>query len=425
MKKYALGLAALVMSGAVMASQDMPKIVNKQLLVDGKPFVVKGMVYAPESLGFPGNKLTGSTQHGWAFSKGAWMCSQANQYDANDWTKSACEDSDMFGVMKIKSAANQNYNDAVRQQWTYDFKNLKDMGVNTIRLYNINPTGRIHTDFLDQAANNGIYVLYPVLTDWMSKPENFNNTKVVDAIKEVCGKKAILGFMVGNEFPIADKVAGPARLKNITQAIADVRQYCPGALVSYAAEDNPSLWAVRNGESDLMKLIPDVDFVTVNAGYRGDASTPSNDYMNLFKDAKELGIKYNKPLLVGEVGVYDFQDSTFNRKWFNYFWKLMVEHMKDSNVMGAVYFEYNDEPIGKTLSGAANDAHMGVTASAVPVDKNGKEVSKSDFGASKNILKDSNYTGIGKDRYTYMNNLSPKEEIDFCNYQHDCKKAGK
>lgn len=339
------------------AEGEQPKIEKLQLMVNGQPFYIKGMAYSPEPKGFPGNKIQGKSPHGWEYSKGAWLCMPANQYDENDW-KSPCDDDDFFGILKINSEANSKYNEVLKDKWDRELDAMKAIGVNTLRLYNINSVGKDHLEFLNEVSQRGMYVIYPILTDFMSKKSNYDKTKVINSIKEVCGNKAIIAYTAGNELPIFENAD---TLNRVNEVVKLIHENCPGSLVTYAMADDPSKWSLNNGSTSmLLEKVPDVDFITVNAGYRGDPSTPANTYSELFQAMKELTEKYSKPFLIGEVGRHD-NDTNYNAHWFNAFWKLNLEKSQDSHNLGAVYFEYNDEPIKKTAAGTSNDTKMGIT----------------------------------------------------------------
>ncbi len=336
-----------------------PKIENFQLLVNGQPFFIKGMAYAPEPKGFPGNKLSGKSEHDWEYKKGAWLCMPANQYDANDW-KSPCDDDDFFGTLTISSTANEAYNKELIDKWEYELNEMQSIGVNTLRLYNINSVGKNHIKFLDEASKRGMHVIYPILTDYLSKQANYNKTKIINSIKEVCGNKAILAYTAGNELPIFED---KGTLDRVNEVVNLIHENCPGSLVTYAMADDPSKWAVtKEGEtSQLVEKVPNVDFITVNAGYRGDPSTNASHAYNdsFFNEIKLTTEKYNKPFLIGEVGKH--LNDNYGPTWFNAVWKIIMKKSAEAHNLGGVFFEYNDEPIKKSAAGTSNDISMGIT----------------------------------------------------------------
>lgn len=349
-------------------STDKPKIENFQLMVKGAPFLIKGMAYSPEPKGYPGNDLEGSSPYNWDYNKGAWMCMPANQYGTTDW-QSPCSDDDFFGFLTIQSDANNKFNAVLKDKWDRELQEMKNIGVNTLRLYNINPAqieskfSKDHRAFLDVVHAKGMYVLYPILTDYLSHAEQYDKNKIIQAIKEVCGHEAILAFTAGNELP--EDSGTRARVNETVQLIHDT---CPGSLVTYAMADDPSKWALNDQGISLLLAgpgkIPDVDFITVNAGYRGDPNNPSNAYPDLFTKVKALTEKYNKPFLIGEVGKH--LNDNYSPNWFNSFWKMVLQKSKEAHNLGAIYFSFNDEPIKKSVSGTSNDIKMGIVEAGTP-----------------------------------------------------------
>ncbi|WP_058479807.1 hypothetical protein [Legionella waltersii] len=366
----ALSLSLLCIVGTVNSepkntetNNAQPKIEDYKLMVNGRPFIIKGMAYAPEPKGFPGNKISGKSEYGWEYKNGAWLCMPANQYNPNDW-KSPCDDDDFFGTLKIESAANETYNKELQSKWERELDQMQNIGVNTLRLYNINSVGKDHIAFLDEVSKRNMYVIYPILTDYLSKQANYDKNKIVNSIKEVCGNKAILAFTAGNELPVFEDKATLARVNEVVDLI---HQNCPGSLVTYAMADDPSKWAVsKEGEtSELVEKIPNVDFITVNAGYRGDPSTnASHGYNELFFNQIQLTTeKYKKPFLIGEVGKH--LNDKYGPTWFNAVLKIILNRSTEAHNLGLVFFEYNDEPIKKSAAGTSNDITMGITKAGV------------------------------------------------------------
>ncbi len=423
-KNIMLGMVGII----AVASAQAATISNMQLNVDGQPFFVRGMVYSPESRAFPGNSIKSSSQYGWQYGKGGWLCMAANQYAVGDW-QSPCNDDDAFGLLTINTDANNQYNAALKSQWQFDLDDMQKMGVNTLRLYNVNPTGKRHTDFLDAANSRGMKVIYPVLTDYLSK--SYDDSQVRSLIRETCQHPAILAYTVGNEFDV-DLLNDPngIRAQAVRKAADAVRQECPAALVTYAAVDDPSKWALgSDGKSRLMEFLGNrVDFLTVNAGYRGDPSTPANSYDALYNQVTALTQAYQKPFLIGEVGVHDQDDHLYNRRWFNWFWKKALERSTAANNLGAVFFEYGDEPIKKSVAGVSNDMFMGLTTAAWPT------ASPDRVTAIANLPKTASYAGIptyadsgtnitwpnsavGAGRYEMFVQSIP-QGIEWCSYAH-------
>lgn len=368
------------------------KIINDRFYVDGQPFFVRGMVYAPEPRGWPkaGVITYGNEPY-------AWLCGKTQ---ASDW-QSVCYDDDLTGTASPGTAhEDHNYNLALKKRWQRDLDELKKMGVNTIRLYNVNNHNKKHAEFLTEVNQRQMKVLYPALTDYASKQPIASVTSIVTGIvNETCRNPAILAYIVGNEFD-ADILANPngPRAQAVRKAAEIVHKQCAGALTTYAVAD--SGWQPDgSGKSRLFDALgaDNIDFFTVNSGYRGDPSPDGNDqgkgaqgaYDRLFKDMQGMSAAYRKPFLIGEAGVHDIYDSAYRRNWYDYVWGMTLGRSRAANNNGVVFFEFNDEPLKKI---GTNDMYMGVTTAKWP-----KALKPDDFNATgelDNELKTGGYTGI-------------------------------
>lgn len=406
MKKWLLLLVTCIVTGNIQAEV---KFTNGHFMVDGVPFTINGMVYAPEPRGW----TTKKPEYQVGGKPFVWLCSGAHAEDGDlkNWT-SACYDDDLAGqLVNSSDGVNQKYNAALVKRWKHDLDDLQLMGVNTIRLYNINNNRKTHGAFLDELNRRNMKVIYPVLTDWAAT--NLDDvTDIVDGIvKETCNKPAVIAYTVGNELDVAIMDTPNSRQAKAVRKAADrVHALCPGKPTTYAAVDDVTRWGLVGQKSPLLEAINGdpatkeyadrIDIITVNAGYRGDASQPGAQgaYKNLFDAAHNLTTQYKKPFLIGEVGVHDHDDSGYNRHWFNYVWRIILKDSEYANNIGAVFFEYNDEPLKKTIAGHSNDPYMGVTTAAWP--KNATSPNENglfDFNKTAdlaNIRKTSTYGGI-------------------------------
>jgi hypothetical protein len=377
------------------------------LEVNGQPYFIRGMNYAPETRGWPGNALTSVGPQGQQHKNGAWLCSGTNEYAANDW-QSACADNDLAGTLGLSTQANSLYNAALKTYvWTRDLGDMQKLGVNTIRLYDVQagtaPSGSMfknHTDFLNVAMQYGIRVIFPALTTYTnSQPSGVVTAAVTSLVKETCGNPAILAYNVGNEFPLGDANT----VQNIKTAISIVRQLCPAALITYTDDDDVSggsnSWPLNSqGISPALQILGNipgqkgsgVDFFMVNE-YRNDANGGLSAYDAFFQSIGNLTAKYKIPFGIGETGQYDNQQ--FSKNWYDDEWRYILKNSSAVHNVGALYFEYTDEPIKK---GIANDAidnghqqFMGIVTAGWPA------VNLEDqYVDVPNINKDASYSGI-------------------------------
>lgn len=410
MKKIVLIAMALLVNGVVLAQSPFIGPKDLQLYVDGKPFFVRGMVYAPEPRGFandPNDANGGAYAGNWLsmtltnpngggyYFKGAWICSPVEQYAKGDY-KSPCWDDDLAGVLTGQDSWGENakYNSVLQSKWKADLDAMQNLGVNTLRLYNVNSTGKSHTAFLQAATDHKMHVLFPVLTDYSANIDPNYLNAVTALVKETCPggnlNPAILAYVVGNELT---PIQNTQQKNRIIQSIDLIKKECPKALVTYAHNDVPTEWAIgSDGKSPLMEALGNkLDFFTINE-YRNDDNGGISAYHDFFTKAILPFTKaYTKPVLIGETG--EHQNNHFQLNWFNQEWKYILENSRANGNLGAVFFEYNDEPIKKFHNDKkemnSNDAFMGIVTADWPALKD-----KGDFVDVPDIKKTQSYNGI-------------------------------
>ncbi|QAU24534.1 hypothetical protein EO087_11505 [Dyella sp. M7H15-1] len=374
-----------------------------QLTVDGQPYFIRGMNYAPETRGWPGNGLTSVGPQGQQHKNGAWLCSGTNEYSPGDW-QSACGDNDLAGKLTDTTVNNKAYNAALTQVWDRDLGDMQRLGVNTIRLYDVQASQfKKHTDFLNEASQHGIRVIFPALTTYTnSHPDTLPGT-VTALVNETCPSgalhPAILAYNVGNELPLSDAQT----VANIHTAISIVRRECPGALVSYTDNDDISggsnSWIINpQGISPALELLGNskhtkgkgVDVFMVNE-YRNDGNGGLSAYDTLFQQIQALTTAYQIPFAIGETGQYDNQQ--FSPNWYNNEWAYLLKHSQNVHNLGALYFEYNDEPIKKDIARDPTDnghqQFMGIVTADWP-----KGRSEEEYIDVPTIHKGGSYAGI-------------------------------
>jgi hypothetical protein len=397
-------LVPALLSIAVAAHAAGPSIDPSTLTleVNGQPYFIRGMNYAPETRGWPGNALTSVGPQGQQHKNGAWICSGTNEYAANDW-QSACGDNDLAGKLVLSTQANSTYNAALQSSiWARDLGDMQRLGVNTIRLYDVQAgtNFKSHIDFLNAALQHGIRVIFPALTTYTnSQPPDAVKAAVTNLVKETCGNPAILAYNVGNEFPLGDVNT----VQNIKSAITVVRQLCPAALITYTDDDDVSgsnnSWPLNpQGISPALQILGNVpgqkgsgvDIFMVNE-YRNDANGGLSAYDAFFQSIGNLTAKYKIPFAIGETGQYD--DQQFSKNWYNNEWKYILVHSHAVHNLGALYFEYADEPIKKGIAKDPTDGghqqFMGIlTAGWPPINM------EDQYTDVPNIHKDNSYAGI-------------------------------
>jgi len=276
---------------------------------------------------------------------------------------------------------------------------MKELGVNTLRIYNCNPitrqasidqlgtngivasVGKSHLAFMDEAYNSGFMIIFPLMGDYniiVNHPEDELHQLIMNQIDEVINHPGLLMFTVGNELPVA---SDPDILAKVNHLIGFSKQYMNSKYgksipITHAVVDDPTTY------NHLAQAL-DVDVFTANAGYRGLG------FQNLwtgtgsdFLGWKTLSVTYNKPLFIGEIGQPDQPTVTASHPdWFNQHWKDLIAHVDDGCIGGA-FFEYSDEELKEDPL----QREMGVVALSTTV-KDGKSSEDEDVWFPDTVTK--------------------------------------
>lgn len=333
---------------------------------------MKAMAYQPEPLGV-------GTMPDSGFG-GAGLCSP-KMTPFGEW-KSACWDSDYYDGSDDPEREVPGPKQWFRAIWERDFPLMKELGVNTIRIYNVNPTtrqasidfletgwnnitkpyGKDHIPFLDLAQEYGFKVIFPLVSDESAlvlDSEELLVQKTKNLIDEVGNHPAVVMWAVGNELSLEDPsknelLATVNRMMNLarTYTLEKWGRILPS---THCGADYPESY-------EFLSENLDVDLFCSNAGYRSDSLT------NLFSGDESKGIpgwdyltnKTGKPLLIGEVGWLSVNNTAHrdNPDWFNKVWKDTLDHV-EQGCIGAVYFEFSDE---KYKQGGPDQNELGVVS---------------------------------------------------------------
>jgi hypothetical protein len=350
-------------SGKHVAIQDL------KLFVKDKEFFVKAMCYNPVPLGII--SMARSSGIG-----GAGLCSsRRTPFAANDY-KSACYDSDYadgsVDPLRTPPGPKEGWFTGL---WRRDFPLIKELGANTIRIYNANPTtllytqqvtsgekpaisgnivapvGKDHRPFFDAAQQFGLKIIFPLLGDenlMKNTPKDHYERFLENQIDEIGNHEALLMFTLGNELNIAND---PILLADVNFYIGYARNYTMrkwGRKIpfTHAIVDNPSTY------NRLYEQL-DVDVFTSNAGYRGLGFSDLWDGLQStgFDGLGALSARFNKPNFIGEFGWEQINGTEtanpINAGWVNKKWKDLIQKGTPAGCIGGAFFEYNDEPFSK------------------------------------------------------------------------------
>ncbi|OQX84936.1 MAG: hypothetical protein B6D55_08150 [Candidatus Omnitrophica bacterium 4484_70.2] len=304
-----------------------------QLLVDGKPFIVKGITYAPTRVGeSPDN---GSIKN--------WM-----YYDYNH--------NGVIDCLEVWVDKNNNNIRDEDEPLTSDFKLLKDLGVNTIRIYH-HPLG-VNKELLRYLYKK--YGIFVIMGDFLGKyalgsgaswregtdydnPQHQENmiNSVKKMVEEFKDEPYILCWMLGNENVYgvacnADKK--PASFFKFANKVARIiKKIDPHHPVMLCSGDVLYL--------DLFgKYCKDIDIFGTNA-YRGKYG-----FGFLWRDVKECA---DKPVIITEFGApaygkgYTSEEAQdFQAEYLKSNWEDIMENScgyGEGNALGGIVFEFLDE----------------------------------------------------------------------------------
>lgn len=320
---------------------------------------------------------------------GAGLCSP--KMTAHGEWRSACWDSDYFDGSNDPERETEGPDEWFSSLWERDFPVMKDLGVNTIRIYNINPTtrkasqellsqgwndivkpyGKDHVPFLDYAYQHGLKVIYPLVSDESAltlDPRDLLEQKMKNIIDEVGYHPAILMWAIGNELSLEDPEK--VDLLQTVNEMADLAR-------EYTLQRFNRILPITHCTVDLPESYQylvdnlNVDVFCSNAGYRSDSLTDlyTGNPSRGFPGWKKLSEESGKPLLIGEIGWLSINNTAYkeNPGWFNNVWKEVIEHI-DDGCIGGIFFEYSDEKYKKS---GPDQKQLGVVT-LVPYEKDGK-----------------------------------------------------
>lgn len=306
------------------------------LEVDGEPFIVRGVYYAPTKVG---------AHYAWN-----WMSADENKNGINDVAYETWVD---------KNRNNKRDQDELTEG---DFKLLKEMGCNTIRIMN---TLDINKELLrDLYKKYGIRVLicdpfgaytvhsmasWSVGTDY-THPEQRRLMKeaVIQTVMECKDEEWLLCYVLGNENNMPSDYIGINATR--TKAVTQPREYAE--FLNEVAEDIHRLdpdhpVGVGNMELHLVnyyaKYAPALDFIGVNS-YPG-----SGGFGALWARAKRL---VDRPILITEYGcdaywtgkgIDEDAQEEYHRNGWEDIMRNVAGAVGEGNCVGGMVFEWLDE----------------------------------------------------------------------------------
>ena len=306
-----------------------------QLMVDNKPYIIKGITYAPTKVGQSPDEGT----------LGNWMEEDFNNNTKPDGPYDAFVDKNGNGIQDKDEPS------------IGDFKLMQDMGVNTIRLYH-------HPLPVDKELLRELYYDYGIrviMGDFLGKyalgsgaPWNpgtdYNNEEqkkkmmesVLSMVKEYKDEPFVLFWLLGNENVYgyacnADKDPD-AFFKFANEVAKAIKEVDPDHPVAIGSGD--VLYLDKFG-----KDAPDIDIFGANA-YRGDYG-----FGLLWRQVREQA---DKPAFITEFGCSAYYDGKspeeaedFQAEYHRGSWEDIMKNTAFAggagNSLGGVVFEWLDE----------------------------------------------------------------------------------
>jgi len=366
-----------------------------------KLFFVRGMDYEPTPVGQLSDGVTPVTAPGEtvflaSFNKmgGGQICSPLSAGPFGNSNQSYCFDTDLSGPMhqylnNTTLSGTEAPNALLKSTWDRDFTIMQAMGVNTIRLYHHDVLVRDMTDFLDTALSYGIYIIMPApapnssqtfsgsaLTGQLQNWSQMQASKTGQAwtalmqlmLAKYAAHPAILAWAVGNETEADNGNTDAAKVEWVLAKT--IKQFDSRLLVTSTNQDHYN--NVSNFHKYYKVFLDSsgkgtyLDFYSINS-YRGMNATELqlSGMQTLLSTFDQLQSPYDLPLLISEWGKYDDYDWAGNDNlWgFNRLWRMFL--LSKSQLLGAAYFEFSDEPIAKNLSA---QHYMGLVAYSLASD---------------------------------------------------------
>jgi len=315
-------LACLFLFSFLCSAADVRIKKNKEggytLFVDGKPFLIKGIIYNPTPIG--------------------------EGYDYNLFSDS-------------------------RKPWLFDGKLMKEAGINVIRIYSCRGSDleKVKQFIRDLYKNYGIYT---IVSDWLGLWERpspnyadrnfrqYTKEKVLEIVKALKDEKGLLMWILGNEnnYTFSGKIAfwTSPEIEKISDLYERVKKRAEiyYSFVDEVAKEIKKIdphhpVALGNGEVSMLdiaaKVCKNIDVIAV-ISYRGKR------FGNLFENLRYL---FDKPVLISEFGCdsydayKDEENEDIQAEYIKLQWEDILKNTtlqnKKGNCIGGTLFEWSDE----------------------------------------------------------------------------------
>ncbi len=330
-----------------------------QMIVDDKPFIVKGITYGPSKIGESPHNGTSRN----------WMFVDDNKNGKIDAPYESWVDK------------NKNNKKDKNEKIIGDFQLLKEMGCNTIRHYYVSSGSKYSKDGSNKEILRDLFNTYGIRVimgdflgaytigsgaDW-NKGTDYNDKAQCERMKNIVKEMVldhkdepyILMWLLGNENNMDSDYTGinTSRTLASKQPEAYAKFLNEVAKMIHEIDENHPV-AVGNMELYLIdyyeKYAQEIDILGINS-YRG-----KDGFGSLWKQAKNL---FDRPVLITEYGCDAFnsnlnsEDEESQEKYHKGCWEDIRYNLAGEsgkgNALGGVIFEWLDE-WWKSLKGSAS-----------------------------------------------------------------------
>jgi beta-glucuronidase len=310
-----------------------------RIMVDGKPFVVKGITYSPNKIGLSPVRNNLKNNRDWSW---------------DDYNKNGRID----GPFDSWVDANRNEKQDKNEKPVGDFALLKAMGANTLRVWHHDGLNKevlkegyekygfmyVIGDFLGMYAM-GSQASWEEGTDYLNAKHRENMIlSVRKMIEEYKDEPYVLMWVLGNE----NNYGGAANADKQPKAFYKFANECAKLIKALDPQKRPV--AINNGDTLYLDICaqnaPDIDVFGLNS-YRGEQG-----FGNVWQDVADI---YKKPVLITEYGcpayAAGWDTARIEEGQASYhegYWRDIEDNLAQSeggagNALGGLVFEWSDE----------------------------------------------------------------------------------
>lgn len=326
-----------------------------QMLVDGKPFIIRGLTYTPTAIGLSPDKV----------SLNIWMTYDSNSNGIPDSPYETWVDTNKNNIRDSDEPV------------IGDFQLLKEMGCNTIRIFY---DDKINKRILRDMYNNyGIYVAMCNLlgaytvgsgasweegTDYTNDEQKLKmKQSVEDMVKEYKDETYILMWILGNENNLPSDYSGiNASRTNATRRPKEYAQFLNEVVGMIHTLDPDHPVAIGNAETGLLDVYaqytPQLDIIGINC-YRG-----KDGFGSLWGQVRDI---FDRPVFLTEYGCDAYwegkgedQDSQalYHKNCLDDIYYNRAGGWGEGNSIGGCAFEWLDEWWKDNISGDSPNNHQ-------------------------------------------------------------------